>query len=249
MGTLLCQFFDDSLFFVGLIPFIKEVRQGAVLLTHFFSGVVLEAAGNQFAVVVHILDTLIKHSHVDTVDIVFFSRLANQSESIDFHENKNPRLIDQIRNVIRFKHYSIRTEQSYIDWIKRYIFFHNKKHPRDLGETHINAFLTHLAINRNVASSTQNQALCAIVFLYKEVLGKAPGDFTNAIRAKKPQKLPVVFTCDENRKILLQLEGTSWLMGQLLYGAGLRVMECIRLRVKDIDFGYRQIVVRDGKRE
>jgi site-specific recombinase XerD len=150
--------------------------------------------------------------------------------------DRKPRLLDQVRGVIRCKHYSIRTEQSYIDWIKRYIFFHDKQHPEQLGSRHISAFLTHLAVDRKVASSTQNQALCAIVFLYKEVLKKEPGEFEDLIRAKKPEKLPVVFTRQEAKQILLQLEGVDWLMGQLLYGAGLRVMECVRLRVKDVDW-------------
>lgn len=161
--------------------------------------------------------------------------------------DKKPRLIEQVRNVIRCKHYSIRTEQSYIDWIKRYIYYHDKKHPKDLGAEHIGAFLSHLAMERNVAASTQNQALCAIVFLYKEVLNIEPGDFSDLIRAKKPAKLPVVFTRREVKEILVQLSGVEWLMGQLLYGAGLRVLECMRLRVKDIDFDYRQIIIRDGK--
>ncbi len=158
-----------------------------------------------------------------------------------------PRLIDQVREVIRCKHYSIRTERAYIDWIRRYIFFHDKQHPKHLSESHINAFLTYLAVKRKVAASTQNQALCALVFLYREVLKKELGEFGDITRAKKPQKLPVVFTREEVRQVLLHLEGANWLMGQVMYGAGLRVMECIRLRVKDVDFGYRQIVVRDGK--
>ncbi len=160
---------------------------------------------------------------------------------------QGPRLLDQVRNVIRCKHYSIRTEQSYVDWIKRFIYFHNKQHPKDMGESHISEFLTHLAVDRKVASSTQNQALCALVFLYRNVLEKDIGEFENLIRAKKPQKLPVVFTRDEVKQILLQLSGANWLMGQLIYGGGLRIMECVRLRVKDVDFGYGQIVVRDGK--
>ena len=162
-------------------------------------------------------------------------------------DRQTPRLLDQVRNVIRYKHYSIRTERSYSDWIKRYIYFHNKQHPKDMDERHICAFLTHLAVDKKVASSTQNQALCALVFLYRQVLKKEVGDFDNMVRAKMPSKLPVVFTREEVKHVLLQLEGVNWLMGQVLYGAGLRVMECVRLRIKDIDFGYRQIVVRDGK--
>lgn len=160
---------------------------------------------------------------------------------------KKPKLLDQVSAVIRCKHYSIRTEHAYIDWIKRFIFFHGKRHPAEMGEKEIADFLSYLAVKRKVAASTQNQALCAIVFLYRHVLQKELGDFDNLIRAKKPTKLPVVFTRDEVKKILTQLVGHNWLMGQLLYGAGLRLMECVRLRVKDIDFGYNQIVVRDGK--
>jgi integron integrase len=173
---------------------------------------------------------------------------SNDNLQNDNHQmERNPRLLDQVRNVIRCKHYSIRTESSYIDWIKRYIYFHNKQHPQNLDEKHISSFLTHLAVEKRVASSTQNQALCALVFLYRHVLNKEIGDFDNLVRAKRPQKLPVVFTRDEVRCVLLQLQGVNWLMGQVLYGSGLRVMECVRLRVKDIDFGYGQIVVRNGK--
>jgi len=158
-----------------------------------------------------------------------------------------PRLIDQVREAIRRKHYSIRTEHSYIDWIKRYIFFHGKQHPSQLNESHVTEFLNYLAVQKKVASSTQNQALCAIVFLYREVIKKELAQFENLVYAKRPSRLPVVFTSEEVRTILLQLDGVTWIMGQLLYGAGLRVMECVRLRIKDIDFGYMQIVVRDGK--
>jgi len=151
---------------------------------------------------------------------------------------QKPRLLDQVRNAIRRKHYSIRTEQTYIDWIKRYIFFHNKKHPKEMGERELSDFLTYLAVKRKVASSTQNQALCALVFLYKHVLKIELAEF-DLVRAKKPSKLPVVYTREEVRSILIQLDGVNWLMGQLLYGAGLRLMECLRLRVKDVDFGYK----------
>ena len=146
-------------------------------------------------------------------------------------EGQTPRLLDQVRNVIRCKHYSIRTEQSYLQWIKRYIFFHHKQHPELLNEVHISAFLTHLAVDKKVASSTQNQALCALVFLYRHVLKKEIGEFDNLVRAKRPVKLPVVFTPEEVKQVLLQLDGVNWLMGQVLYGAGLRVMEWVRLRV------------------
>ena len=149
-------------------------------------------------------------------------------------EGQTPRLLDQVRNVIRCKHYSIRTEQSYLQWIKRYIFFNQKQHPGLLNEVHISAFLTHLAVNKKVASSTQNQALCALVFLYRHVLKKEIGEFENLVRAKRPVKLPVVFTPEEVKQVLLQLDGVNWLMGQVLYGAGLRVMECVRLRVNPV---------------
>ena len=170
-----------------------------------------------------------------------------QSSGVHKTDPPEPRLLDQVRAVIRRRHYSIRTEQSYIDWIRRFILFHEKKHPQELGERQINSFLTHLAVNRRVASSTQNQALCALIFLYRDVLKMDLGDLGDFAYAKRPWKLPVVFTQAEVKQVLLQLEGVNWLMGQLLYGAGLRVMECVRLRVKDVDFGYRQIIVRDGK--
>ncbi len=180
----------------------------------------------------------------------YSDRRRNFRDSNQYYERADstgPRLLDQVRNRIRCKHYSIRTEQAYIDWIKRYIYFHNKQHPRDLDERHITEFLNHLAVQKKVASSTQNQALCALVFLYREVINKDLAQFKDLVHAKRPSKLPVVFTREETRSILLQLDGVTWIMGQLLYGAGLRVMECVRLRVKDIDFGYKQIVVRDGK--
>ena len=163
------------------------------------------------------------------------------------NETTKPKLLDQVRNCIRCKHYSIRTEQAYLGWIKRFIFFHGKKHPNKMGEREIGQFLTFLAVKKKVASSTQNQALCALVFLYKEILQRDVGEIEGVVRAKRPTKIPVVFTREEVKTILVQLDGVSWLMAQFFYGAGLRLMECLRLRVKDIDFGYRQILVRDGK--
>lgn len=158
-----------------------------------------------------------------------------------------PKLIDQVRNVIRLKHYSLRTEEAYWHWIKRFILFHNKRHPNDMGEAEISSFLSHLAVDKRVAASTQNQALSALLFLYKEVL-KKPLDWIEGVqRAKRPSRLPVVFTREEVQLILRNLDGTRWLMASLLYGSGLRLTECLRLRVKDIDFGYSQIIVRDGK--
>ena len=163
------------------------------------------------------------------------------------HSGQQPKLLDQVRSAIRIRHYSIRTEEAHVQWIKRFILFHNKRHPKDMGGPEINAFLSHLAVNGNVAASTQNQALCAILFLYKQVLDQDPGRLEGVVRAKKPTRLPVVFTVEEVRAILMRLQGTGWLMASLLYGSGLRLMECVRLRVKDIDFQYRQLLVRDGK--
>jgi len=157
------------------------------------------------------------------------------------------KLINQLTNIIRVKHYSIRTEQAYVNWVNRFFRFHQNKHPLSLGEPEISAYLNYLAINRKVSASTQNQALSAILFLYNEVLKKDIDHIDDVIRAKRPLKLPVVFSHEEVEIILLQLEGVKWLMAALLYGSGLRLMECLRIRVKDIDFHYKQITVRDGK--
>jgi integron integrase len=159
----------------------------------------------------------------------------------------NPKLLHQVRDVIRRKHYSIRTEQTYTDWIRRFILFHEKRHPQEMAEAEITQFLTSLARDGKVAASTQNQALSALLFLYQEVLKQEIGWLDSVERAKKPLRLPVVLTRDEVRRIFAHLHGTHRLMVQLLYGSGLRLMECVRLRVKDIDFAYAQIVVRDGK--
>lgn len=157
------------------------------------------------------------------------------------------RLLDQVRHAIRTLHYSYRTEEAYIHWIKQYIFFHHKRHPQEMGKKEISEFLTHLAVNKNVAASTQNQALCAVIFLYKQVLQKDPGEFEHIVWAKKPAKMPVVFNRREVKAILDQLTGVYRIIGDLLYGSGLRLMECLRLRVKDIDFNYHQIIIQDGK--
>jgi integron integrase len=157
------------------------------------------------------------------------------------------KLLDQVRNVIRKKHYSIRTEQVYVDWVRRYILFHKKHHPKDMGEKEIAQFISHLATDRKVASSTQNQALNAIVFLYKRVLNIELGDFGHMERAKKPQRLPTVMARKEVNQVLFSMSGINQLMAKLLYGCGLRIMECVRMRVKDIDFEQNHIIVRDGK--
>jgi integron integrase len=157
------------------------------------------------------------------------------------------KLLDQVRDVIRRKHFSIRTEQSYTEWIRRFILFHNKRHPREMAEAEVTEFLTHLARDGHVAASTQNQALSALLFLYKEVLKQEIGWLEGVQRAKRPARLPVVLTRDEVHKIFAHLHGTHRLMAGLLYGSGLRLMECVRLRVKDVDLGYLRITVRDGK--
>jgi integron integrase len=162
-------------------------------------------------------------------------------------EHRPKKLLDHVRDTIRLKHYSLHTEASYVTWIKRYILFHNKQHPNQMARAEIEAFLTHLAVNQQVAASTQNQALSALLFLYRDVL-KTPLDFPiDAIRAKKPKRLPTVLTKEEAFTIIKRLSGAYQLMGKLLYGSGLRLTECLRLHVKDLDFAQRQIIVRDGK--
>ena len=158
-----------------------------------------------------------------------------------------PRLLDQVRGKIRLKHYSLRTEQAYVDWIKRFIRHFGKRHPRELGAGDVEAFLTHLAVTGRVAASTQNQAKSALLFLYREVLGTELPWLDNVEQAKAPRRLPVVMTRDEVQAVLSRLAGTHWLICCLLYGSGMRLMECLRLRVKDIDFARGEILVRDGK--
>jgi integron integrase len=160
---------------------------------------------------------------------------------------KTPRLLEQVQEQLRLKHCSIKTEKSYISWIKRYILFHDKKHPKAMGVKEIEAFLGHLAMKLNVAASTQNQAFNALLFLYKHVLGSQITEPVNAYRAKKPTLVPTVLTTDEIYRLLSAMSGTHQLMAKLIYGSGMRLMECVRLRVKDIDFGLNQIVVRSGK--
>jgi integron integrase len=161
--------------------------------------------------------------------------------------NSPVKLLDKVRQCIRLKGYSIRTEKSYVSWIKRFILFHGKRHPQEMGKPEIEAFLSHLVMKRNVASSTQNQAFNAILFLYKYVLDADMPEDINALRSKKPVRVPTVMTREETFKLIAMMQGTHQLMAKLIYGCGLRVMECIRLRVKDIDFAMNQIVVRDGK--
>jgi integron integrase len=158
-----------------------------------------------------------------------------------------PKLLDQLREALRARHYSRRTEQTYCLWVKRFIFFHHVRHPGEMAEPEINAFLTHLAVKEKVSASTQNQALCALLFLYRNVLGCEIGDLGENIRARKPKRLPLVMTREEVKEVLAKMAGDKWLMASLMYGAGLRLMECLRLRVQDIDFARNEILVRDGK--
>jgi integron integrase len=159
-----------------------------------------------------------------------------------------PRLLDRVRQTIRARHYSPRTEKAYIFWIKRYIFFYKaQRHPDTMGTPEVMAFLTHLATSDHVSASTQNQAFSALLFLYREVLGMELAGLNDVVRAKRPTRLPQVLSRQEVAEILRHVEGTPWLMAMLLYGAGLRLLECARLRIKDVDFGRREIMVRDGK--
>jgi len=158
-----------------------------------------------------------------------------------------PRLLDQVRAAIRARHYSPRTEAAYVGWIRRFILFHGKRHPRDMGEAEVVEFLSALATVGQVSASTQNQALGAIVFLYSEVLGTRLAWLAGIVRAKRPVRLPVVLSRDEVAALLARLSGSVWLMSALMYGSGLRLMEVAELRVKDVDVGGREIRVRDGK--
>ncbi len=158
-----------------------------------------------------------------------------------------PKLLDRLREALRSRHYSRRTEHSYCHWVKRFIFFHNMRHPAEMGEPEINAYLTHLAVKEKVSASTQNQALCALLFLYRYVLDRKIGDLGEVIRARKPRHIPVVMTRAEVKAVLSHLKEDKWLMASLMYGAGLRLMECLRLRVQDIDFARNEILIRDGK--
>ncbi len=158
-----------------------------------------------------------------------------------------PKLIDLVRERLRVKHYSIRTEQVYVDWIRRYIFFHDKRHPKDMEAADVEAFLTHLAVAGKVSASTQNQAKSALLFLYREVLDIQLAWLDNITQAKAPKRLPVVLTVSEVQSLLAYLKGTHLLIASLLYGGGMRLMEVVRLRVKDVEFSRREILVREGK--
>lgn len=164
-----------------------------------------------------------------------------------FVPNPKLKLLDQVSEVMRFKHYSLRTERTYREWIKRFILFHGKRHPRELGAPEVERFLSDLAVRGRVAASTQNQAFNALLFLYRQVLHQDLGRLEEVERAHRPERLPVVLTRAQVERVLAGLSGTFQLMAGLLYGAGLRLMECVRLRVKDVDFEQNQITVREGK--
>ncbi|MGB7414046.1 MAG: integron integrase [Thermosynechococcaceae cyanobacterium] len=160
---------------------------------------------------------------------------------------KPRKLLDQVRDVMRTKHYAYRTEETYVQWIRRFILFHNKRHPKDMAEPEVEAFLTHLAVREHVAASTQNQALSALLFLYRYVLKNPLAETIDSVRARQSKHLPTVLTPDEAQQLLLHMAGTPQLLAKLLYGSGMRLTEGLRLRVKDIDFGYSHITLRDTK--
>jgi integron integrase len=158
-----------------------------------------------------------------------------------------PKLLHLVRQAIRIRHYSPRTEQAYVHWIRRYIFFHELRHPAEMGKPELNAFLSHLAVREHVSASTQTQALSALVFLYRNVLDREIGLLEGVVRAKRPARLPVVLTRDEARQLFANMDGVVLLACRLLYGSGLRLLECLHMRVKDIDFERNEITARDGK--
>ena len=158
-----------------------------------------------------------------------------------------PKLLDRLRDHLRTRHYSIRTETAYVDWARRFILFHGKRHPQEMGAAEVEAFLTYLAVQRQVSASTQNQAKAAILYLYKQVLGVDLPWLDDVVQAKTPRRLPVVLTAAEVRTLLLHTQGTTGLIAQLLYGTGMRLLEALRLRVKDVEFARREIVIREGK--
>ena len=161
--------------------------------------------------------------------------------------SKSKKLLDRVRETIRLKHYARKTEKTYVSWIRRFILFHGKRHPEEMGEREIEAFLSDLAVNRKVAAATQNQAFNALLFLYRVVLKKELNESIDAVRAKRPQRLPTVLSRQEAHQVIDAMSGTPQLVVKLLYGGGLRLMESLRLRVKEIDFVRGEITVRDGK--
>lgn len=160
---------------------------------------------------------------------------------------KPPKLLERMRFHLRTRHYSIRTEQAYLDWVRRFILYHNKRHPQEMGAREVEEFLSHLAVDRQVSASTQNQAKAAILYLYRQVLAVELPWLDEVVQAKRPRRLPVVLTPAEVRLLLMHMDGTTGLIAQLLYGTGMRLMEALRLRVKDVEFARHEIVIREGK--
>ena len=173
--------------------------------------------------------------------------MSYAGKSAGVTEAKTPRLLDQVRARLRLKHYSLRTEQAYVGWIRRFVLANDKRHPREMGAAEVEGFLSMLATRGEVAAGTQNQALSALLFLYREVLSIELPWMETIVRAKRPQRVPVVLSRDEVGRLLAMMDGRFALMASLLYGSGMRLMECVRLRVKDVDFALNQICVRDGK--
>ena len=184
---------------------------------------------------------------VDYALVPFTPSFACEATPPPLSPGTKPRILDRVRDEIRRRNYSRRTEKSYIGWMKRFYLFHGKRNPLEMGEAEISTFLTHLAVREKVSASTQNQALSALLFLYRDVLRRDIAWMDGVVRAKRPVRLPVVLSRQEVRALLGCLDGTEWLMASLLYGAGLRLLECCRLRVKDVDFIRKEITVRDGK--
>ena len=174
-------------------------------------------------------------------------RMDSDSLTVPTDPAPPPKLLDRLRIHLRTRHYSIRTEQAYVDWARRFILFHGKRHPQDMGAGEVEAFLSHLAVDRQVSASTQNQAKSAILYLYKQVLGVDLPWLDEVVQARRPQRLPVVLTPSEVRDLLLHVQGPTGLVVQVLYGTGMRLMEAVRLRVKDVEFARREIIVREGK--
>ncbi|KAF1720829.1 integron integrase [Pseudoxanthomonas wuyuanensis] len=174
-------------------------------------------------------------------------KYAGAKEGVTNGGGRSPRLLDQVRAAVRIRHYSRRTEQAYVAWIKRFVLVNGKRHPREMGGREVEAFLTDLAIRHNVAAGTQNQALAALLFLYRDVLGVELPWMSDMVRAKRPRRIPAVLAREEVVRLLAVLDGQAWLMAALLYGTGMRLMECVRLRVKDVDFARNEITVRGGK--
>ncbi len=171
------------------------------------------------------------------------------SNRVSLPEPGKPKLLDQVRHRCRVRHLALKTEQAYVGWIRRFILFHHKRHPLEMGKQEVGAFLTHLAVEGQVAASTQNQALSALLFLYREVLERDFGWLDDVVRAKKPKRLPVVYTPDEAFDVIGELTGRRWMMSMQLYGGGLRMNECLRQRIKDLDLDRLQVTIRDGKGE